>query len=134
MRAPISMTRDFLKLPIPVVGWLGVLMAANMVAPLFFLGRLEARVVIGAFMASFVLMVILHARLGFTRILGLGHLIWLPLVIYLGTRLGQAPGSDVFGVWIRAVIVLDSISLVFDGIDVGRYFAGNRTLLSEATS
>ena len=72
------------------------------------------------------LMSLLTARFGFTRILGLGHILWIPLVGWLAFRLGQIPADDAFGLWIRGVIVVNSLSLVIDGVDVVRYAAGDR--------
>lgn len=113
-------------MPIPWQLWLVLLATANMVAPLFFIAQLEARVVLGVFLANFMLMTVLTAFFGFTRILGLGHLLWLPLLYFLGIRLGQIPADDWFGRWIRVAMVLNSLSLAIDAIDVIRYFNGDR--------
>ena len=100
--------------------------ATNAVFPLFFLGRLEAKLVLGAFVASIVFFSILTARFGFTRLLGLGHLAWIPLLMYLSTRLDAVPGVELFGIWMRALIVLNGVSLVIDTVDVVRYVVGAR--------
>ena len=47
--------------------WLMLLVAANLVASLFFLHRLEAQVVLGTMLASMMLMTLLTARFGFTQ-------------------------------------------------------------------
>ncbi len=106
--------------------WLAVLVATNLVVPMFFLQRLEAQVVLGTFLASFALMTFLTGRFGFTRIVGLGHILWVPMFAFLVMRLGDIPANDAFGIWIRAVIVLNGISLAIDAIDVIRYVAGDR--------
>jgi hypothetical protein len=116
-----------LRLPLLGQAWLMALMAANMIVPLLYLGRWEARIVLATFMVSFLLMLILTAASGFTRLLGLGHTLWIPLVIYLVTRLDSVPGGDGYGLWLRAVIVLNSISLVMDVWDVIRYARGERS-------
>ena len=110
----------------PVKIWLLVLVAANAVAPLFFLQRLEAQAVSAAMMIGAMLMSLLTARFGFSRILGLGHILWIPLVGWLAFRLGQIPADDAFGFWIRGVIVVNALSLVIDGVDVIRFAAGER--------
>ena len=71
-------------------------------------------------------MTVLTGLSGFTRLLGLGHIFWLPLLYFLWNRLGQIPADDLFGVWIRILIAVNAISLVIDGIDVFRYIAGDR--------
>ncbi len=77
-------------------------------------------------MIGAMLMSLLTARFGFTRILGLGHILWIPLVGWLAFRLGQNPADDAFGMWIRGVMLLNTVSLVIDGVDVFRYAAGDR--------
>ncbi len=106
--------------------WLGMLIGANLVAPLFFLDRVEARVTIAALLISMTLMTALTARFGFSRILGLGHVAWLPLLAFLIGRVTEVPASTGFGLWLRTVIVLDAISLVLDAVDVVRFLRGDR--------
>ena len=93
----------------------------------FFLHRMEALVVLAVFLLGFNALVRLTSRFGFTRILGPGHVLWIPLVGYLVFRLQQHPPIDLFGAWIRIVIVADSISLVFDITDTIRYIRGDRS-------
>ena len=126
MKAFIKFNRGVLQMPVGWQLWLMLLVTANLAASLFFLHRLEAQVVLGTMLASMVLMTLLTARFGFTRILGLGHLPWIPLLIYLWKRLEQFPWSTFLGKWMRALILLDAISLVIDAIDVLRYVLGER--------
>ena len=76
--------------------------------------------------ANMALMTYLTARFGFTRILGLGHIFWIPLLGFLLTRLGSIPAGDAYGAWLRALIVVNSVSLLIDTVDVIRFFAGDR--------
>ncbi len=126
MKAFIKFNRGMLKMPLHWQLWLMLLVAANVVASLFFLHRLEAQVVLGTILASMALMTLLTARFGFTRILGLGHILWVPMLAFLFTRLGDIPASDAFGIWIRTLFVLNGMSLVIDAADVFRYIAGER--------
>ena len=126
MHAFVKFNKGMLKMPVHWQLWVAVLVAANLVAALFFLHRLEAQVVLGTILASMILMTFLTARFGFTRILGLGHILWVPMLAFLAVRLGDIPANDAFGIWIRAVIVLNSISLAIDAVDVIRYIAGDR--------
>ena len=71
---------------------------------------------------------------GFTRLLGLGHILWIPLLYFLWMRLGQNPADDFFGVWLRVLMILNAASLIIDVIDVGRYIAGDRSETVEALS
>ena len=126
MHAFIKFNKGVLKMPVPWQIWLAALVAANLVVPMFFLQRLEAQVVLGTILVSMALMTYLTGRFGFTRILGLGHIFWVPMLAFLVARLGDIPASDAFGIWIRAVIVLNGISLTIDAIDAIRYIAGDR--------
>ena len=126
MHAFIKFNKGVLKMPVLWQVWLAVLVATNLIVPMFFLQRLEAQVVLGTFLASFALMTFLTGRFGFTRIVGLGHIPWIPMLVFLVARLGDIPDSDAFGILIRAVIVLNGISLAIDAIDVIRYIAGDR--------
>jgi hypothetical protein len=126
MKAFIRFNRGMLKMPLHWQLWVMLLVAANLVAALFFLHRLEAQVVLGTFGASMILMTLLTGRFGFTRIVGLGHILWIPMLAFLLMRLGDIPASDAFGIWIRALFVLNGISLVIDAMDAIRYIAGDR--------
>ncbi len=45
---------------------------------------------------------------------------------FLWLRLDQIPVDEPFGLWIRALMVANAISLVIDTIDVTRYISGER--------
>ena len=126
MNAFIKFNKGMMKMPLPWRLWLLLLIAANLLVPLLFLSRLEAQVVIGALLASVILMTALTAGFGFTRLLGLGHILWIPLLYFLWTRLDQIPADSFYGIWIRAVMALNAASLVIDAVDVIRYTAGDR--------
>ncbi len=126
MRAFLKFNRGVLKMPLPWRLWLMLLVTANLVVPLFFLGHLEAEVVLGAMVGSMILMTVLTAVSGFTRLLGLGHILWIPLLLFLWTRLDQIPADDFFGVWVRVLMALNAMSLALDAADVFRYISGDR--------
>jgi hypothetical protein len=126
MQGFIKFNKGVLRMSWPIKMWLLLLVAANGVGPLFFLDRVESQVVLAAMMIGAMLMSLLTARFGFSRILGLGHILWIPLLGWLAFRLGQIPADDAFGMWIRGVIVVNALSLVIDGVDVFRYAAGER--------
>ena len=73
-------------LSIPWLIWVGTLLLVNMVVPLFFLEHREAQAVLAATMlAAIIQMVIFNAK-GFVRLLGIGHFLWLPVVVWLASR------------------------------------------------
>ncbi len=126
MNAFIKFNKGLMNSSLPVKLWLGLMMIFNMIIPLFFLDRLEAQVVLVAIMASMALMTLITAATGFSRFLGLGHIFWIPLLFFLWTHLDQIPPDDGFGVWVRALMVINATSLVIDAVDVLRYLAGER--------
>ncbi len=134
MNALLRFNQGMLSMPTPWRLWLLLLVASNALAPMFFLPRVEAVATLGAMVLSMGLMTLLTHWSGFSRLLGLGHIAWIPLVIFLWTQLGSAPASDLFGLWIRAVIAINSISLVIDASDVVRWLAGDRGETVEITS
>jgi hypothetical protein len=126
MNAFIRFNQGVFGMPIHWKLWLALLVSANFVVPLFFIERIEAQAVICAFIIGMGLMTALTARFGFSRILGLGHVAWLPLIGFLLSRMSGFPSDDAFGIWLRAVIVLNAFSLVIDAVDVVRYVRGER--------
>ena len=126
MQAFIRFNRGLLKMPLHWQLWLMLLVTVNLVIPFCYRDRLAAQVVIGTLLAGVVLMTALTGLSGFTRLLGLGHIFWFPLLYFLWGRLDQIPADDFFGVWVRTLMVLNAMSLVIDVVDVIRYAAGER--------
>ena len=126
LRAFITFNLGLLKMPLGVKVWLLALIAANMIVPVFFISTREAQVVILTMLASMMLMTALTARGGFTRLLGLGHILWIPLLVYLWRSLQGYPFDTGMGRWLRVLMVLNTISLGIDTVDVVRYLRGDR--------
>ena len=131
MKSFVKFNLGLMRSPLHVRLWLMLLVAANMAAPLFFLGHAEARVVLAALAASMALMTVLTGLTGFTRLLSIGHIFWIPMIGWLWGRLDQIPADDAFGIWIRVLMMLNSISLVLDTVEVVRYIAGDREEIVE---
>ena len=110
-----------------LAGWVAALMTANMVLPMVFVTTPEGQIVLLAAMAGAILQMAIFARLGFVRLLGVGHVFWVPLVPWLWSRLDSLPPDGVFGYWVLVTVVLNSLSLIIDVVDVTRYVAGDRT-------
>ena len=83
-------------------------------------------VVVATFFAGFGLMVWITKGSGFTRLIGLGHVLWIPLVIYVWSLLGTPEDGGLYGYWLRGLITINTVSLVVDAIDVARYLRGDR--------
>ncbi len=126
MNTFIKFNRGLLGMPLPWRLWLLLLLTLNLIAPLVLIERLEAQATLAALLVSMALMTGLTGLSGFSRLLGLGHIVWVPLLFFLWTRLGEIPAADAFGLWVRAVIAINATSLVIDAVDVIRYAAGER--------
>lgn len=126
MKTMIGFARGLMSLPMPWAVWLGLLIAVNTLGPVYFFEGLEARVVFAVFLTNAMLMMMIFARLGFVRLLGLGHILWVPLVPWLWIRLDQIGIDSAPGYWIISVMSMNSISLVIDTVDVIRYLKGER--------
>lgn len=110
------------------IGWrigLRVLMALNIAVPLFFLPRVEAQATLAAILLAFTTGTVIYARVGFVRLVGAMHWPWIPLLAFFVTRLEQIPANDFFGLWVRAVILTNGLTLISDIKDVTQYLAGN---------
>jgi hypothetical protein len=127
MNAFIKFNRGILQLPILVRVWLMLLMSVNLLAPIIYIQRSEARIVLLTFLASFLLMVLITGASGFTRLLGLGHVLWVPLLFFLFSRLDSISVGGSYSAWMRSVIALNSISLVFDLVDIVKFARGERS-------
>ncbi|MBI1312028.1 hypothetical protein GC176_12110 [bacterium] len=123
----IRFNQGVLGMPAHWKVWLMLLMAANAVAPVFFLQHREAQVVLGTFLVSAGLMTALTARSGFTRILGLGHFLWFPLIAFIVRRFEHWPVETPVGLWLRCLVTLNAVSLLIDVTDVVRFVRGDRS-------
>lgn len=121
---PLKFFVELLRQPLWVVVWVGYLMLINM-ASLAFWAEPLAKVIFVTFMASAMLMMGLFAQFGFAKILGLGHVFWLPLSVYLGMQLPVYEGPFYVYLWVLLVSIL--ISLAFDIYDVWQYFRAKRS-------
>ncbi len=126
MKAVIGFTKGLMSMPMPWPVWLGLLVAVNVAGPIYFFEAVEAKVVLAAFLASAVLMTAIFATKGFVRLLGIGHIFWVPMVPWLWIRLDQVGLDSPLGYWMIAVVALNGISLIIDAIDVVRYVTGDR--------
>ncbi len=126
MNAFVKLNKGIMKMPLRWQPWLMLLVTVNFLIPLFFINRLEAQIVLLTFVAGTMLMIFLTSISGFTRLLGLGHILWIPLLYFLWSHLSENPANEFFGIWIRVLMTLNALSLIIDAVDVVRYIAGER--------
>ncbi len=126
MKAMIGFTKGLMSMPMPWPLWIGLLVVINIAGPIYFFKAFEAKVVLAAFLTSAAFMTAIFAAKGFVRLLGIGHILWIPMVPWLWTRLDQVETGSLIGYWMIAVVAVNGISLIIDAVDVVRYVAGDR--------
>jgi L-cystine uptake protein TcyP (sodium:dicarboxylate symporter family) len=123
MRNPLGFFTELMRQPMAVVIWVFVLMVVN-IASVGFWSEPLARWIFITFMISAMLMMALYSRFGFEKILGLGHILWIPLVGYGFVRLPMASGP--FRSYLIVLLLCNGVSLALDIVDVWKYFAPPR--------
>ena len=119
MRNPFRFFIELMQQPVWIPIWLLFLMIAN-VSSLMFWSEPIAKVIFFTFMLSALLMMALYSKYGFEKILGMGHILWIPLLIYVLIEIPATEGA--FKIYLVILLISLTISLVFDIIDVWRYF------------
>ena len=71
-------------------------------------------------------MTVLHAKLGYVLLVGVGHFVWIPMLFWLCFRLAEIPSDTVIYGWLLTLIVMDSLPLLLDFVDFVRYLRGDR--------
>jgi len=122
MRNPFRFFIELIQQPVWIPVWVLILMIVN-VASVGFWDEPLAKVIFVTFMLSAMLMMGLYSRFGFEKILGMGHILWLPLLVYVLMRIPAA--SDTFKDYLIIWSIFTVISLVFDVVDVWKYFQKN---------
>lgn len=118
--------------------WIQVLVAANLSAVLFVLGREDGHwkvrpepiAILSSFVAAGIAMGHLYHEVGYVRLLGIAHLVfWGPVYGWiLFTRRRRHPLRTSFGAYLHVYLVIAGLSLAVDTIDVVRYLAGDGQL------
>jgi hypothetical protein len=120
MRNPFLFFVELMQQPIWVSIWLLFLMIVN-IASIAFWNELLAKVILFTFMLSAIFMMGLYSRFGFEKILGLGHILWIPLLVYVLIEVQAAEGA--FKSYLVILLTSITISLVFDIFDVWKYYS-----------
>ncbi len=132
LKSIITFHKGLLKMGPFVLIWIGLLVSMNLIIPLVhFWPRSEAIIAVSVFLAGFMMLILLTHFYGFTRILGLGHILWIPLVIYFLFHTDFSSLEQPLNQWMAGTILCNSISLVIDINDVIQYLRGDRTPLTE---
>ncbi len=111
--------------PLPRI-WAVFLIAVN-AGSLIFIDTVYGQLNLLAILAGITVMIIIHARLGFVRLLGIGHIFWVPMLIWFVQNLPDRAVDPLLHFWVLILIVSNTGSLVIDAADVWRFIRGERT-------
>ena len=124
MRNPFRFFIELMQQPVWIPVWVLILMSINVVSVAFWNEPL-AKVIFVTFMLSVMLMMGLYSRFGFEKILGMGHILWIPLLVYVLMEIPTA--RDIFKSYLIILSISIAISLVFDIVDVWKYFTDRKS-------
>ncbi len=127
MRLPFEFMKTMFVNGVGLAVWISLLLTVNMLIPLVVITTVEGQLVLAAMMLGAMTQMAIFASKGFVRLLGVGHVFWVPLLAWLWTRNNGLALDGPFRFWISSIIVLNGASLVIDARDVWRYLAGERT-------
>jgi len=112
------------KQPLWVQIWLNILGPVNIAAVFFVFKSRLAWIVLGAITLSFFGILYLYSELGYVRLLGLPHIVfWTPMLLYFWKVVPKLEPS-LLKKYLYLVMSVNFISLLFDYVDVARYFLG----------
>ena len=118
MRNPFKFFVELMQQPVWIPVWVFYLVLINMVSVIYWPEPL-AKLIFITFMISAMLMMGLFSRVGFEKVLGLGHIFWVPLLAYVLIVLPTVESS--FKRYLVVFSISVAISLVFDFVDVWKY-------------
>ena len=106
--------------------WGAWLIAVN-AASLLFIQHVEAQVTLAAVGAAAVAQALIYQRKRFIRLLGVTHVLWIPMLVWIALRLHTMPSADVFfNLWLITLIATNAVSLAIDVWDATRYTLGEQ--------
>lgn len=124
MRNPFRFFIELMQQPVWIPAWVIFLMIVNIASVGFWYEPL-AKAIFVVFMLSAMLMMGLYSRFGFEKLLGMGHILWIPLLAYVLMEIPTTRGA--FKSYLIILSISIVISLVFDIIDVWKYFANRKS-------
>ena len=120
--------------PVWIRAWLGALVSVHLAALCFVLRReagswrlrAEPLAILASFFAAALLMDAIYTRVGYTRVLGVAHIVfWSPAYVWVLRRRRGIGKSSLFGKYVRVYLLVAGASLAIDAVDLVRYFTGD---------
>jgi hypothetical protein len=111
--------------PVPRL-WCAWLVGVN-VACLYFIVHIEAQVALAVTAIAVAGQTLIYQRIGFTRILGSTHVLWIPMFAWMTTRIETIMTEPALADWLVLLFATNMVSMVVDAIDAVRFLRGERT-------
>jgi hypothetical protein len=106
--------------------WGAWLVAVNS-ASLLFIQHIEAQVTLGAVGVAVLAQALIYQRKRFIRLLGVTHVLWVPMLTWIALRLDTLPKEEAaFHAWLVTLIATNAVSLAIDAWDATRFILGER--------
>jgi hypothetical protein len=94
-------------------------------ACLLFITHIEAQIALAAVGMAVLAQGLIYQRKRFIRLLGVTHIIWVPMLAWMALRLDTLPdGETAFHVWLVTLITTNAVSLAIDTWDTTRFVHG----------
>ena len=122
MNNPLMFMVEVMRQALWIRVWVVYMLIVNAASLLFWEQGL-AQLIFYVFLLSASFMLGLYSWFGYERILGLGHVLWIPLLYWLAREYSTVSGD--FKLYVTVLMVTNGLSLVFDVADVWRYFKSN---------
>jgi len=110
--------------PVPRL-WCVWLVGVNL-ACLYFITHIEAQVVLAITAIAVAGQTLIYQRIGFTRILGSTHVLWVPMFAWMATRIDTIMENPALATWLILLLATNLVSIVVDAIDAVRFMRGER--------
>ena len=126
----MTMFEHMLSQPVWVATWIGIMVGIHIAAIPFAFKDRRPRIMVIVMILNAIFMSALFNRYGYTRILGLSHVIfWTPLLAYLWKTRNANPDRIRLRRFNRFSMAVIFISLIIDYVDVIRYVLGDRAVI-----
>ena len=95
-------------------------------ACLYYIAHIEAQVVLAVTAIAVVAQALIYDHLRFTRVMGIAHILWLPMFAWMWTRVEIIRADEGLATWLMVLAVTNAISLIIDAVEVARFASGDR--------
>ena len=126
----MTMNEHMFAQPLWLVIWLMIMGGLHVAAIPLAIKDWRPRIMIIVMGLNLIFMSALFQKFGYTRILGLSHVIfWTPLLAYLWKSRNSHPERLWTGRFVKIAMVIIFVSLLFDYSDVIRYVLGDHAVV-----